>query len=218
MIYTPKQARGSMVRHQVRCWDVLDPRVLDVLENLPRDAFVADEYRRLAYADTQIPLAHGQVMMAPSIEGRMLQALDVGPGDEVLEIGCGSGFLTACLAALGGRVNSIDIYEDFVALAGRHLAEQGFAGCELKVEDAFSRSDDAGRYDAIAVTGSMPVYRGEFDGWLNTGGRLFVIEGRGTMMEAQLLRQTRAGIQREGLFETSLPALLNAPDQVGFRF
>jgi protein-L-isoaspartate(D-aspartate) O-methyltransferase len=217
MNYTPQQARDSMVRHQVRCWDVLDQRVLDVLERLPRDAFVADEYRRVAYADTQIPLGRGEVMMAPSVEGRLLQALDIAPGDEVLEIGCGSGFLTACLAALGGRVSSIDIHEDFVALAGRHLAEQGIANCDLKTEDAFSRSDSA-RFDAIAVTGSMPNYRGEFDGWLKPGGRLFIIEGRGNLMEALLLRQTSAGIQRESLFETRLPPLLNAPNHAGFSF
>lgn len=217
MDYTPQKARASMVRHQIRCWDVLDQRVLDVLEKLPRDAFVADEYRRVAYADTQIPLAHGQVMMAPSVEGRMLQALDVAPGDAVLEIGCGSGFVTACLAALGGRVTSIDIHEDLVAMTARHLAERGIADCELKVEDAFSRSDSA-KYDAIAVTGSIPDYRGEFDAWLKPGGRLFVIEGRGTPMEALLLRQTNAGVQRESLFETQLPPLLNAPDQLGFRF
>jgi len=217
MNYTPQQARGSMVRHQVRCWDVLDQRVLDVLDRLPRDAFVADGYQRVAYADTQIPLAHGEVMMAPSVEGRMLQALDVVPGDEVLEIGCGSGFVTACLAALGGRVTSIDIHDDFIELAGRRLSKHGLKTCELKVEDAFAR-DDRARYDAIAVTGSIPDYDGYFDLWLKPGGRLFVIEGRGTLMEANLLRQTSAGIRREGLFETLLPPLLGAPDHVRFQF
>jgi protein-L-isoaspartate(D-aspartate) O-methyltransferase len=196
---------------------VLDQRVLDVLERLPREAFVPDYYRGVAYADTQIPIAHGEVMMAPAIEGRMLQAMDIAPGDEVLEIGCGSGFVTACLATLGARVTSIDIREDFVAEALHRLAAQGIQNCELKVEDAFARSDTA-RYDAIAVTGSVPDYRGEFDAWLKPGGRMFVIVGRGTPMEAMLIRQTSAGIYREALFETVVPPLRNAPDHVGFRF
>lgn len=217
MNYTPQEARERMVRQQVRCWDVLDPRVLDVLEALPREAFVPPAYRGVAYADTQIPLAHGEVMMAPSVEGRLLQALDLAPGDEVLEIGCGSGFLTACLARLGGRVTSIDIHADFVDLARRQLAAQGIENCDLRVEDAFARSDET-RYDAIAVTGSVPDYRGEFDDWLKPGGRLFLVEGSGTLMEALLLVNGGAGVRRESLFETVLRPLLNAPARPGFRF
>jgi protein-L-isoaspartate(D-aspartate) O-methyltransferase len=217
MSYTSQAARQQMVRQQVRCWDVLDPRVLQVLKDLPREEFVPPAYQQVAYADADIPLAHGELMMTPSVEGRLLQALDIGPQDNILEVGTGSGFLTACLARLGGQVISIDLREDFIDKARQRLQQIQIDNCELQHSDVFTRPDSA-RYDAIAVTGSMPVYSGEFDSWLKPGGRMFVIEGRGSLMDALLLQTDAGGMRREALFETYLPALRNAPDPQTFRF
>ena len=143
-------ARTKMVEQQVRAWAVLDPGVLDVLARVPRERFVPPRYRDLAFADTPIPLGHGQVMMAPNVEGRVLQALAIGPADEVLEIGTGSGFFTACLATLGGAVTSVDIFPEFVEQAKQRLTEVGLANVELQVRDA-SRLDEDSRYDVVAV-------------------------------------------------------------------
>jgi len=212
-------ARDQMVRQQVRAWDVLDLRVLEVFEALAREQFVPERYRKLAYADMQIPLAHGEVMMAPKVEGRMLQALDPQPHESALEIGSGSGFVTACLAKLAGRVLGLDIYPDFTAGAGATLAALGVRNVKLETCDATRPDCLTQRFDVIAVTGSLPAYEARYAEHLNVGGRLFVIVGQAPVMEALLVtRVTEDAWARESLFETVLPPLVNAVAPAGFRF
>ena len=212
-------ARAQMVSQQVRAWDVLDARVLTVLDALPREQFVPAAYRKLAFADMQIPLAHAQVMMAPKVEGRLLQALDPQANESALEIGTGSGFVTACLAKLAGEVLSLDIYADFTSSAGRLLAGLGIRNAVLETRDATVLDGLQQRFDVIAVTGSLPLYDARYAGRLNMGGRLFVIAGQPPVMEALLItRVAEDAWARESLFETALPPLINAAAPAAFRF
>lgn len=212
-------AREQMVSQQVRAWDVLDPRVLAVLDALPRERFAPEQYRKLAYADTQIPLAHDQVMMAPKIEGRLLQALDPQPVESVLEIGTGSGFLAACLARLGAEVLSVDIFPEFTAASTEILRQLGIRNTRLETRDASRLDWLAQRYDVIAVTASLPQYDRQYAEHLNVGGRMFAIIGQLPIMEAVLVtRVSEEAWARESLFETALPPLLNAATPPRFRF
>ncbi len=205
-----EKARRNMVEQQVRPWEVLDRRVLDVLGELPRERFVPERYRRLAYADLNLPLGHGQVMMTPKVEARMLQALDVRPGDRVLEVGTGSGYVTACLARLGGRVHSVEIFEDLRQRAGERLAALGIGEVVLETGDAARGWDRHAPYDVIAVTGSLPEMEPAFREQLAVGGRLFVIVGEPPVMEARLYtRVAEDAWSHEDLFETSIPPLVN---------
>ncbi|HQU15278.1 MAG: protein-L-isoaspartate O-methyltransferase [Chromatiales bacterium 21-64-14] len=214
-----EQARFNMIEQQIRPWDVLDPRILDLVAALPREAFVPEAYRNLAFADLNIPLGHGQVMMAPKMEARMLQALDVGHTDSVLEVGTGSGYVTACLAALGGHVFSVEIVPELKYAAQKRLAERGIENVTLRVGDASAGWDPARRYDVIAVTGSLPMYTDVYQKRLSVGGRLFVIAGQAPIMEALLVTRTAPdGWTRESLFETDLPPLINAPAPACFEF
>ncbi|HWP94696.1 MAG TPA: protein-L-isoaspartate O-methyltransferase [Gammaproteobacteria bacterium] len=210
-------ARRQMVEQQVRAWEVLDPRVLDTLATVPREDFVPAAYRGIAFADTQIPLGHGEVMMAPKVEGRLLQALAIRPEDRILEIGTGSGFLTACLARLGREVVSVDIHGDFVAAAGDKLRAHGITNVSLETRDASRPDWAAERFDVIAVTGSLPVLD---EGWrrrLTVGGRLFVVVGEPPVMEALLVtRVSEDAWSQESLFETVIPPLRNVPRPVRF--
>lgn len=211
-------ARGQMIRQQIRPAEVLDGHVLQVFSELARDEFVPAKYQELAYADTQIPLPHGECMMMPSVEGRLLQALDVKSTDTVLEIGTGSGYLTACLGKLGVRVTSIDIYEDFIAAAKEKLADSGIANCSLQCMDA-TKELPAGEFDVIAVTGSTPLYDPRYANSLKTGGRLFVIVGSEPLMKSQLVTRLSANeFHIETLFETTIPPLRNAAEPPAFNF
>ncbi len=211
-------ARQQMVEQQVRAWDVFDDGILDVLGTVPRERFVPDKFRSLAFADTQIPLGRGQHMMTPTVEGRLLQALDLNGNDSVLEIGTGSGFLTACLSRLAGRVTSVDIYEDFVTTAGDRLAENGYDNVELMTLDAMAELP-AGEFDAIALTGSLWSFDPRFVMALRPGGRLFVVVGDGPVMEAKLVTRTGDSDWRtESLFETRLTPLVNAAPPPQFAF
>ena len=212
-----EQARHNMIEQQVRPWDVLDQRVLDVMTTLPREAFVPEQYRALAFADISIPLGQDQVMMSPKLEGRLLQALDIKPDDTVLEIGTGSGYLTACLASLGQQVTSWEIFPELSAAAKARLAEQDIGNVTLEVGDATREIADEARYDVIAVTGSVPVLQQQFHANLKPGGRLFVITGKPPIMEALLITRLDAdNWARESLFETSLPPLVNATEPLRF--
>ena len=213
-----EQARFNMIEQQVRTWDVLDQQVLDTMNDVPREAFVPERYAALAFADTNIPLGHDQVMMAPKVEGRLLQALAIEPGHSILEIGTGSGYVTACLARLGRHVTSIDIMPEFIESAAERLAGQNIVNINLQAADALQKDDD-NRYDIIAVTGSLPVLRQQFHQNLAIGGRMFVISGELPIMEASLI--TRVAEQhwsRESLFETCIPPLINAPAAATFNF
>jgi protein-L-isoaspartate(D-aspartate) O-methyltransferase len=203
-------ARQQMVDQQIRTWEVLDPRVLDVFAMVPREAFVPPEYRDLAFADTAIPIGSGQSMLAPKIQGRILQALSIAAGESVLEVGSGSGYLAACLSLLGSSTRSIDIHPQFTAMSQANLRAVPRASVEFETRDAFS-SAPLGEYDAIAVTGSLPVYDARFERSLRLGGRLFAIVGEAPVMDAILVRRVdNAEWIRESLFETVVEPLINA--------
>lgn len=216
-----EQARQQMVEQQVRAWDVLDERVLETLLKVRREFFAPSAYRELAFADTAIPLERGQSMLAPKVEGRILQALNPQPGEEVLEVGTGSGFFAACLAHMAGRVRSLEIFPELSARAGENLRAAGISGVTIETRDVFSLSEPLGdgKFDAVAITGSLPVYDARFERALKVGGRLFVIVGEAPVMEALLIRrEAQDRWSREALFETVVPALVNAPMPPRFVF
>jgi protein-L-isoaspartate(D-aspartate) O-methyltransferase len=203
------QARFAMIEQQVRPWDVLDPRVLDALMAVHREDFVAEAHRQLAFADLPLPLAHGEVMMKPVVEGRMLQALNLEPGDEVLEIGTGSGFVTACLARLARAVVSIDVHGDFIETARKRLGNAGISNVRLEVADALHWQPGR-QFDAIAVTAAVSRVPEAFTQWLKPGGRLFVIHGNSPVQEAVRLTRRDGAFHLESLFETDIPYLHGA--------
>lgn len=210
-------ARQQMVEQQVRPWDVFDQDVLQVLGNVARERFVPAACEDVACADTEIPLAHGQVMLRPVIEGKLLQALDLGGNDQVLEIGTGTGYLTACLASLSASVTSIDIYEDFVAAASENLEAADIRNASLKCMDAMAELPQ-GEFDAIAVTGSIPHIDDRFVQALKPGGRLFVVVGESPLMSALLIVRADEGLQQSYLFGTDIPALVNTASEPVFFF
>jgi protein-L-isoaspartate(D-aspartate) O-methyltransferase len=211
-------ARQQMVDQQIRTWEVLDPRVLDVFAMVPREAFVPPEYRELAFADTPIPIGLGQSMLAPKIQGRILQALSIAANDSVLEVGSGNGYLAACLSLLGRATRSIDIHPQFTAAAQANLRAVPGASVDFETRDAFA-SAPLGEYDAIAVTGSLPVYDARFERSLRLGGRLFAIVGEAPVMDAILVRRVdNAEWIRESLFETVVEPLINATAAQRFVF
>ena len=211
-------ARQQMVDQQVRTWEVLDPRVLDALSVVPREAFVPDAYRDLAFADAPIPIGHGQSMLAPKLQGRILQALAPGETDSILEIGCGTGYLSAALSLLGASTRAIDIHPELVAVARSNARSIPSVKVEFETRDAFAPAA-LGEFDVIAVTGSMPVYDARFERALRVGGRLFAIVGDAPAMDAILVRRVDAGDWiRESLFETVVEPLVNATATKKFVF
>ena len=204
-------ARNKMLGQQLRAWEVLDGAVLGVFASVPRERFVPERFRRLAFADACVPLGHGEAMMAPPVEGRMLQALRLRARDQVLEIGTGSGFITACLARLAAGVTSIEIHPALADQARARLAAQAVGNARIDVGDASSLAPDLPCYDAICVTGSMPVLDPSFQAHLQVGGRLFAVVGDAPAMQALLItRVGEAVFATETLFETVLPPLRNA--------
>jgi len=214
------QARFNMIEQQIRPWDVLDQRVLDLLESLPRDTFVSDANKSLAYADVSIGLDHGELMMPPKLEARMVQALNIHDSESTLEIGTGSGYVTAMLAKLAAHVTSVDIHEDFLAQTKSRLEAHGINNVTLEHGDAsHGWKTDEETYDVIAVTGSLPHYIDAFQKRLNVGGRLFVIAGQAPIMEALLVtRVTMGEWVKQSLFETDLAPLQNASTPSRFVF
>jgi protein-L-isoaspartate(D-aspartate) O-methyltransferase len=211
-------ARQQMVDQQIRTWEVLDPRVLDVLSVVPREAFVPPAYRELAFADTPIPIGFGQSMLAPVLQGRILQSLAVNGTDAVLEVGTGTGYLTAAFGLLAGSTDSIDIRAEFTAAATVNLRTVPQARAKLETRDAFSGAP-LGEYDVIAVTGSLPVYDSRFEQALRVGGRLFAVVGLAPVMDAILVRRVDSTEWiRESLFETVIDPLVNATAPRGFVF
>ena len=212
------EMRRQMVQQQIRTWDVFDQAVLDRIGHLERHRFVPEAYAELAYAETEIPIGHGQKMMSPLLEGRLLQALQVAAGDRVLEIGTGSGYLTACLAGLADHVTSVDIIPEFVDRAAEVLESCGIGNVDLINQDVFEGPLN-GEYDVIAVTGSVCIPEKNFLQVLAPGGRMFVVVGQSPVMKAQRVRKGDGGEwQAETLFETELAPLINCSVPEPFQF
>lgn len=214
-----EQARLNMVENQVRPWDVLDNRVLDIIGRIRREDFVAAAHRQLAFADLCLPLGHGEVMMKPVVEGRVLQAMDLRPTDQVLEIGTGSGYLCACLAGLAAQVTSLDIHADFTAGAQQRLRDAGIANASLLTADAVLAWQPIEKYDAIIATGAVAQLPERWLEWLAPGGRLLVIRGQSPVQQAALLTPAAGeGVHEQTLFETDLPYLRHAEPVASFVF
>lgn len=202
------KARETMVEQQVRPWDVFDLRILDTLARLPRERFVAEAHRALAYADLALPIGHGEMMMKPVLEGRTLQALSIEPGEDVLEIGTGSGYLSACLGSLARDVLSLELHAGLADSARDRLQAIGVRNVRIETADVFAW-DGERRFDAICVGGAVASVPERFLRWLRPGGRMFVVHGRAPAMQAALVRHgdSGAGCLVESLFETELPYL-----------
>ncbi len=214
-----EQARENMIKQQLRTWEVLDDQLLELLQQVPREEFVPPAWRNLAFVDMNIPLDEGQVMMAPKVEARMLQALAIRPDEEVLEVGTGSGYVTALLAKQAKQVYSVEILPRLLAQAGEKMRAHNIKNAELEEGDAAQGWDARPMYDVIAITGSLPVLPRAFLESMAIGGRLFAIIGDTPVMEATLV--TRAGNNdwsREVLFETELPPLKNVQQPERFVF
>jgi protein-L-isoaspartate(D-aspartate) O-methyltransferase len=215
------RARFNMIHQQVRPWGVIDERVLEVLGDVPRQSFVPDAYQGLAYADIEIPIGEGETMLAPKVVGRMLQALAIKPDDRILEIGTGTGYVTACLSRLGGRVVSIEIDPRLAAQAKENLEAAGVRGFEVRTGDALAAALEGNPFDVIAVTGSLPDAEAlpGLQEQLALGGRLFVVLGQPPVMAATRVTRVRsADYRREAIFETAVPPLKNVPQPVRFVF
>ena len=211
-------AREQMIEQQVHAWEVFDERVLTTMRDVRREQFAPAPFREVAFADAPIPLAHGQTMLPAKLHGRILQSLAVNPADIALEVGAGSGFLSACLGQLAARVRSLEIFPDLAEVARRNLFEAAINNVSVEVADAMQFGEQSA-YDVIAVTGSLPLYDERFQQALRIGGRLFVVVGQAPVMEAW--KVTRVGErewQRESLFETVIAPLVNAPRPSEFVF
>lgn len=211
-------ARQQMIEQQVHTWDVFDERVLQAMGEVRRELFVPPQWRGAAFADGPTPLPRGQVMLAPKIQGRILQALDLAPDSVVLEVGTGSGYLAACMGKLAATVRSIEIFPELASQASAALLEAAINNVAVEAGDGMRLEENA-RYDAIAVTGSLPLYDERFQRALKPGGRLFIVVGPAPVMEAWKI--TRVGERewtREGLFETVIDPLINAPRPAEFVF
>ena len=214
-----EQARFNMIEQQIRTWEVLDTRVLELLKEVPREDFVAEQYKGLAFADLEIPIGYGQTMMAPKMEARIVQALQLKASDRVLEIGTGSGYLTALLAKMAGHVYSVESVAELSETARARLAAHGIRNATLEVGNAAQGWTAHAPYDVIVYTGSLPVALGRVRNSLAMDGRMFVVVGEAPVMQATMIRRISAdGFRSEVLFETCVPALSSAPQPERFQF
>ena len=214
-----EQARFNMIEQQIRTWEVLDPEVLDLLARVKREAFVPPQHRELAFADLEIPLGHGESMMQPKVEARIVQELSIQPHDSVYEVGTGSGYLTALLASRARHVTSAEIHPDLEASAQRNLAAAGITNVTLLEGDSARAPLAESAFDVIVLTGSTPIVPQAFLDRLKPGGRLFAVVGDAPVMKAMVIRQPAPGAFRHvELFETMLKPLVNAPQPPRFRF
>jgi protein-L-isoaspartate(D-aspartate) O-methyltransferase len=211
-------ALEQMIAQQVRSCEVLDARTLEAMHQVRRELFVPADWRSLAYADCALPLAHGKRMLTPMLVGRMLQAVAVRQGEQLLEIGTGSGYLSACLAALGGRVQSLELHEDIASAARANLMAAGLDTVEVTTADGMALVSETA-YDAIVLTASLPIYHPRFERALKYGGRLLVVTGSAPVMETRLVRRLGpAEFRATTLFETCIEALEHAPAPPAFEF
>ncbi|MGA9342933.1 MAG: protein-L-isoaspartate O-methyltransferase [Rhodanobacteraceae bacterium] len=204
-------ARRNMVENQVRTWDVLDARTLDVLTDVPREDFVAPAYRKLAFADTELPIGHGESMMKPVVEGRLLQALALKATDRVLEIGTGSGFVTACMAQLADAVLSVEQHADLAEMARSRLVKAAISNAHVEVATVLENFATSETFDVVVLTGAVYALPDAFREWVRPGGRLFAVIGASPAMQAMLAtRGDGDHWHEEILFETDLPYLNHA--------
>ena len=211
-------ARFNMVEQQIRPWDVLDGNVLDLLRKVKREHFVPVDKQSMAFMDVEIPLGHSVKMWFPQVEARVLQALKLKASDRVLEIGTGSGYLTALMSRMAQHVTSVELVQELSARAARTLAAHHYDNVTLEVGDA-SRGWGNEKYDAIVLTGPVPLPPESFYQMLNTGGRLFAIVGDAPAMHATLVSCVAPGVfETTVLFETSVALLTNAPQPQRFSF
>ena len=214
-----KQARFNMIEQQIRPWDVLDDTILGLLQRVKREAFVPEAYRPMAFMDIEIPLGHGETMLSPKVEARLVQELKLKPSDKVLEVGTGSGYMTALLASLAKHVHSVEIVPEFKAAAEQKLVAHGFTNITLEVGDAARGWAAHAPYDVIVLTGSEPVLADEFVAQLKPGGRLIAFVGMAPAMAARRIQVIESGVQTsQDLFETSVRALAHAPQAAQFVF
>jgi protein-L-isoaspartate(D-aspartate) O-methyltransferase len=216
--FNMREARFNMIEQQIRTWDVLDPTVLQLLNDVPRERFVPAEYQGLAFADIEIPLGNEQTMLSPKLEGRILQALNVQKHQNILHIGTGSGYFTALLASLAKHVTSIEVDADLSAQAAKNLAKNNISNVTLMVADGILGQPNQ-QFDVIVYTGSSPREPAGVREQLSIGGVLFIVLGNAPAMQATLIqRVSETGFRDDVLFETCLPALLNAPQIKRFEF
>ena len=214
-----EQARFNMVEQQIRTWEVLDPQVLDLLFQVKREDFVPPEHRSIAFADLQVPLGHGESMMEPKVEARILQEIAIEPHENVYEVGTGSGYLTALMAKRARHVTSAEIHGDFRARAGQSLRNAGIANLTLLEGDSARGPLAESAFDVIVLTGSTPLLPQAFLDRLSPGGRLFAVVGDAPVMKAVVVRQPSPGaFQHTELFETLVKPLVNAAQPPRFRF
>ena len=220
--FNMREARFNMIEQQIRTWEVLDPKVLALLNDIPRENFVPNEYAGLAFADIEIPLGAGQSMLHPKLEARMLQALNLQNTHTVLHIGTGSGYFTALLASLAKHVDSLDINAELSAQAAHNLAQNNIKNVSLFVADgAFGRVNKQNQtfYDVIVYTASSPIEPAGVRQQLNIGGTMLIVLGNAPVMQATLIqRVSETGFKQDVLFETCIPELFNAPQAPQFQF
>ena len=214
-----EQARFNMVEQQIRPWQVLDPAVLHTLQHMARELFVPTAYQALAYTDTEIPLGHGQSMVAPRIDARLLHDVNLTPSDKVLEIGSGSGYLTALLADRSQHVVSLEMNPQLHAIARENLQRAGIAHVDLRLADGSTGAADAGPFDAIVLGGSVHEVPQALLQQLKVGGRLIAIVGEEPVMPATLYTRTSQGIwDHRALWDTFAPRLLGFTEPSRFHF
>ena len=212
-------ARFNMIEQQIRTWEVLDPVVLALLNEIPREHFVPTEYQGLAFADIEIPIGAGQTMLSPKLEGRILQALNVQKTHHVLHIGTGSGYVTALLASLAKHVTSVEIDAELSAKAAQNLAKHTIQNVTLLVADSALGLPSQAPFDLIVYTASSPVEPLGVRNQLAIGGALFIVLGSGPAMQATLIqRLSDTAFKQDVLFETYVPELVNAPQASTFKF
>ena len=203
-------ARFNMIEQQIRTWEVLDPVVLDLFNEVPREQFVAESQQGLAFADIELPIGYGQTMLSPKIEGKILQALGVKKTDKVLLVGTGAGYLTALLAKLAAHVHSVEVIPELSSLAKANLQKHNIHNVSLYIADAVNGYASEAPYDVIVFAGSLQIHPSAAEQMLNTGGRMFSVVGELPIMQAILTQRVSDGVSRkEVLFETCLPPLMD---------
>ena len=211
-------ARFNMIEQQIRPWGVLNPKVIDGLRELDRQHFVPLQYKTMAYADIEVPLEQGQCMLRPKIEARLIQALLPTHHDDILEIGTGSGFMTALLATLGNQVTSVDIFPDFLAQTEAKLQSQGIGNVTLEEGDGALGWGQTKKWDAILLTASTPRIPAAYEALLKPGGRFVVVVGDLPSMEVIVITRLKNGaLQRQSLFDTCIAPLINAQTKSEFQ-